>query len=230
MADILVVEDTQALREGVKALLETEFHTVREAATGMEAVGEYARKRPDLVMLDVMLPEKSGYDVCREIRREDGATPILMVSAKGEEADKVLGLGLGADDYLAKPYGMRELLARVEALLRRGRHEPGAVMTFRFGNATVNGRQLVLIDRRGRRVELTAREFSLLQVFNSHRDEVLSREQLLNHAWGKGVYQHTRTLDTRICTLRKKIRDTGWMIDAVIGEGYRLGTHGKSVV
>lgn len=222
MADILVVEDAEAIREGLKALLESEFHTVRTASDGVAALAQYSAKRPDLVVLDVMLPGKSGYDVCREIRKEDGETAILMLSAKSDEAAKVLGLGLGADDYLGKPFGARELVARIEAVRRRGRHAKDGVMTFRFGSGVVRGRELVFVNRQGRRVDLTAREFALLQLFAAHPDEVLSREALLGYGWGSGCYAHTRTLDTRICSLRKKIKGCGWMIDAVIGQGYRV--------
>lgn len=230
MTDILVVEDSVPIREGIRILLESELYTVREAGDGVEAMRMYAEKRPNLIILDVTLPEKSGFDVCREIRLEDSMTPILMLSAKAEEADKVLGLGLGADDYVSKPFGSRELVARIAALQRRGRHERNSATTFRFGSGVVRGLEQVFINRRGQRIELTAREFALLQLFAARQNEVISRDELLGCAWGKGYFAHTRTLDTRICTLRRKIQGSGWEIQAVIGQGYRLGTHGPNVI
>lgn len=226
MAKILVAEDDAAVRDGIKALLEAEFNQVLVATDGDEALERYRAERPQLIVLDVMMPRRNGFEVCREIRITDTQTPILFLSAKGEEADKVLGLGLGADDYLAKPFGAHELLARVGALLRRAaprRALPSNLPTvFRFGKFLVRGRELALIDARGHRIDISSREYALLQYFTAHPNEVLNRRELLDYVWGQGAFTYSRTIDTHICTLRRKIEKSGWCIETILGVGYRL--------
>jgi DNA-binding response OmpR family regulator len=194
----------------------------------MDAV---TKTSPDLIVLDVMLPGLSGYDLCRQLRAKKIATPILMLTAKSQEMDKVVGLDLGADDYVTKPFGVRELLARIQALLRRGHPNGGGAKPdtsqeepFRIGAATVNPRRFEL--KRGRQAEkLTAKELKLLQLFHSHPGEVFSRERLLNEVWGYHYYGTTRTLDQVIVQLRKKLGDNGdspQHLLTVHGVGYKL--------
>jgi len=224
MAEILVVEDSESIREGVKLLLEGEFHSVRTAGTGPEALDAFARKVPDCVLLDVGLPGRSGFDVCREMRNGEPSLPILMLSARSDESAKVLGLELGADDYMTKPFGANELVARVRALLRRGTRPSAAGVRFRFGTGLVDRHEQAFISRLREHICLSRMELQLLEYFFRHRDEVVSRRRLQDAVWGEGSVCNSRTLDTRICMLRRKIRGCGWAINAVIGEGYRLAT------
>jgi DNA-binding response OmpR family regulator len=187
-----------------------------------------AKHRPTLIVLDVMLPGLSGYDICKQLRAKKIATPILMLTAKGQELDKVVGLDLGADDYVTKPFGVRELLARIHALLRRttaaASATNGAEKSFQIGPAQIDPRTFQL--KRGKATEeLTARELRLLQLFNAHPGEVLSRDRLLNDVWGYNYYGTTRTLDQVIVQLRKKLGDNGEEprhILTVHGVGYKL--------
>jgi len=178
-------------------------------------------------VLDIMLPGRSGYEVCKQLRASKIATPILMLTAKSQEIDKVVGLDLGADDYVTKPFGVRELLARIHALLRRSAPADGAHDSnppFPIGDATIDPKTFQL--RRGEAVEeLTARELKLLQCFRAHAGEVLSRDRLLNEVWGYHYYGTTRTLDQVIVQLRKKLGDNGSEprhLLTVHGVGYRL--------
>jgi DNA-binding response OmpR family regulator len=178
-----------------------------------------------------MLPGASGYDICKQLRAKKNATPILMLTAKGQEIDKVIGLELGADDYVTKPFGVRELLARIQALLRRtgnsaggGGQLPVSDAPFQIGSATIDPKTFLL--QRGRvGEELTAKEVKLLQVFHAHAGEVLSRDKLLNEVWGYNYYGTTRTLDQVIVQLRKKLGDSGSEpkhLLTIHGVGYKL--------
>ncbi len=224
---ILIVEDDAHIALGLEELLKTEGFEVHRCARGDEAVSTVQQSHPALVVLDVMLPGLSGYDVCRRLRALRISTPILMLTAKGQELDKVVGLELGADDYVTKPFGVRELMARIHALLRRtsnGADPDGMADVFRIGDCEVDVRRLQL--RRGEVVEdLTARELKLLQLFRVHAGEVLSRDRLLNEAWGHGYYGTTRTLDQVIVQLRRKLGDRAEeprCLLTVHGVGYRL--------
>jgi DNA-binding response OmpR family regulator len=223
---VLVVEDDPAILTGLTDLLEGEGFGVVTASDGPAALAAHAREKPDLVLLDVMIPEKNGYDVCREIRRSDTATPIIMLTAKGEEVDKVVGLELGADDYVVKPFGASELLARVRAVLRRGRPRGGErpAAPIAFGSVTVDPRTM-----RGTRGEepftVSKRELALLQLFTSRPGEVLDRDTLLSEVWGVRYEGTTRTLDQHVAALRKKIEDDPARpkhIETVHGVGYRF--------
>jgi two-component system alkaline phosphatase synthesis response regulator PhoP len=199
---ILVVEDERAIAFALDADLRSEGYAVTVAVTGDQAL-ELARAEPfDLVLLDVMLPGKDGFDVCRELRRGGFRAPIIMLTAKAQEAEKVMGLELGADDYVTKPFSPRELRARVKAALRRSGDEPREA--FRFGDTEVDfGRCEV---RRGATVvELTALEFKLLSTFIKRRGRVLTREQLIDAAWGPGVSLNDRVVDNHIVGLRRKL-------------------------
>lgn len=226
MAKILIAGQSDRTRQVLRTLLAPGGHDVEEVRDGRDAWRAYVLNRPDVVVLDVVLPSLGGYDVCREIRRGDSMTAILFLSDRGEESDKVLGLELGADDYVTVPFGLCELRARVNALLRRrgasnfGSCNPGLV--FGLGRYTVNGRELVL-DCGGRaQVGISEHEYALLQYFTSHPNEVARRRDLLEFAWGRGVFSYSRTIDTHVCTLRRKIAGSGCRIETVCGVGYRL--------
>lgn len=225
---ILIAEDEAPLRQGLIDLFEGEGYRVTATANGAEALERFAAERPDLVLLDVMMPEQSGYDVCRSIRKTDSLTPIIMLTAKGEEIDKVIGLELGADDYVTKPFGLHELRARVAALLRRSgvtQQPPAAALPDRFQiGAAVIDRKSYRVELNGATCDLTPRELKLLEVFYQRRGEVLSRNALLNAVWGIDYFGSTRTLDQHIAQLRKKIEPdpaAPQVITTIHGVGYR---------
>lgn len=208
MKKTLIAEDDPNIRTGLIDLFESEGYAVRAAENGTEALKLHAAEPFSLVLLDVMMPAKSGYDVCREIRKTDPATPVIMLTAKGEEIDKVVGLQLGADDYVTKPFGVHELLARTEAVLRRAARTapptPERPATFGFGPARIDARKYTA-EINGKTSALSAREMELLQCFHARPDEVLSRNELLDAVWGVDYFGTTRTLDQHISQLRKKI-------------------------
>lgn len=231
MSKILLAEDDVSVREAIVALLESEFHSVCAVGNGKDALDRHWRILPDLVILDVMMPEKSGFDVCREIRASDTTTPILFLSAKGEESDKVLGLGLGADDYLAKPFGSREFLARVESLLRRtrlgeSRSERLSEHGFRLGTAVVKGTELTLTTAAGQRISLTHREYELLRLLNRRAGAIVSKEAVMDLLWGEGYVPNSRTLEQHLYNLRKKVEGNGFRILTVPRCGLRLEVMG----
>ena len=207
---ILIVEDDAHIRLGLVDALRAEGYEVTECGDGSHALPLFRQSKPDLVILDIMLPGKSGYDLCREIRASKSRTPILMLSAKGQEIDKVVGLELGADDYVTKPFSLRELLARVHALLRRA--EPGGGATdlpaeIEFGKVRVDCK--ALRGRRGKEAfELTPRELKVLALLFREKGNAVSRDTILNEVWGIEYYGTTRTLDQLVVKLRQKIEDT----------------------
>jgi len=224
MSTIMIAEDDASIREGLVATLESEGYAVRAAANGAEALALFAEARPDLLMLDVMMPKKSGWDVCAEVRRSDPAVPILFLTARAEEKDKVLGLGLGADDYVVKPFGVAELLARVAAALRRAAAAPpprSRDEPFDIANAHVDPRAWTLTDANGRASELSSRELTLLRLFAARPGEALTRDRLLNEGWGIDYLGTTRTLDQHIVRLRKKLGPDADALETVHGVGYR---------
>lgn len=232
MSEILVAEDEANIREALADLLESEGYAVRTAADGAVALAEYGKKRPDLLLLDVNMPKMNGFDVCREIRRTDARLPIVMLTARVEEIDKVRGLERGATDYVTKPYGMNELLARVAAHLRQASAyaesvpaevpapEPSA--TFRFGSHTVDTKRFVLVDGRRHTTPLSVREVQLLRHFVDHPGEVATRDDLLNLYWGYDYGGVTRTVDQHVAVLRKKLGSDGDRIETVPRIGYRF--------
>jgi DNA-binding response OmpR family regulator len=229
---ILVVEDDPAILTGLVDLLEGEGYSVEQATDGAAALARHAEAAPDLVLLDVMLPGASGYDVCREIRRADAVTPVIMLTAKGEEVDKVVGLELGADDYVVKPFGASELLARIRAVLRRGRprQSPREEKPLRFGDVTVDPRTM-RGDKGGRAFDVSQRELALLRLFTGRPGEALDRSFLLDEVWGVRYEGTTRTLDQHIACLRKKVEDDPGQprfITTVHGTGYRFSADGGS--
>jgi len=220
---ILVVEDEPALRMSLQDRLESEGYRVETVATGDEGLERARSGAFDLVLLDVMLPGKSGFDVCRDLRRERSEVPILMLTARGELIDRVLGLKLGADDYLVKPFEALELLARVEALLRRAVPDTEAG-TFTFGDVRIDFRRME-VRKAGEAVELSALEFRLLRYLVEHRGEVLERERLLNEVWGYEADVYSRTVDQHVANLRRKLETDSRhpeYLQTVHGAGYKL--------
>ncbi|MDA1044641.1 MAG: response regulator transcription factor [Verrucomicrobia bacterium] len=229
---ILLAEDDQNIRLGLMDTLESEGYAPTPATDGQQALALFKKGKYDLVILDVMMPRMSGYDVCREIRARDATVPIIMLTAKGEEIDKVVGLQLGADDYVTKPFGIHELLARIAAALRRARvarERPAAEASaapparFTFGVAEIDRPEYRA--RCGKKVfDLTSREVELICFFKAHPNVVLSRDDLLNAVWGIEYYGTTRTLDQHIAQLRKKVESdpkSPTVIQTVHGVGYR---------
>jgi DNA-binding response OmpR family regulator len=207
---ILIVEDDPAILLGLEDLLAGEGYSVDCARDGRKALEQYGKHKPDLVLLDVMIPELSGYEVCRQIRKSDALTPILMLTAKGQEPDKVAGLELGADDYVVKPFGVSELLARIRALLRRSSAGSGGGAQqsepFFFADVQIDPQRFEG-KKRGSPFSLSARELELLALFLRHPGQVLSRARILDEIWGIRYEGTTRTLDQHIANLRKKIED-----------------------
>jgi DNA-binding response OmpR family regulator len=227
---ILIVEDDPHILLGLEEVLKSEGYDVASCNRGDQALDAVARHQPALIVLDVMLPGLSGYDICKQLRAKKFAAPILMLTAKGQEIDKVIGLDLGADDYVTKPFGVRELLARIQALLRRSggggsaSNKAADEHPFQIGSATIDPKTFQL-KRGGAVEELTAKELKLLQVFHAHAGEVLSRDKLLNEVWGYNYYGTTRTLDQVIVQLRKKLGDNGSEpkhLLTIHGVGYKL--------
>ncbi len=220
---ILLAEDDAVTRGAVAELLEGEGHQVYAAKDGREALDFWAAHRPGLVLLDIMMPHASGYEVCRTIRKEDRRTPVMFLSAKSEEVDVVLGLELGADDFLRKPFGKHELLARVRAVLRR-HEEPQGSEVISFGPWEILPKRL-LARKGGAEVELSVREVKVIVLLAKRRGEVVSRDELLNECWGLEYYPESRTLDQHVLNLRKKIEadpSRPVLIETVRGAGYRF--------
>ena len=225
---ILIVEDDPHILLGLEEILKSDGFEVAVCNRGDQAIESASKFRPDLIVLDVMLPGLSGYDICKKLRAKKVATPILMLTAKGQEIDKVVGLNLGADDYVTKPFGVRELLARIHALLRRTNANGSAATDgqapFQIGPARIDPGTFQL--HRGKSIEeLTAKELKLLQFFFGNQGQVMSRDRLLNEVWGYNYYGTTRTLDQVIVQLRKKLGDNGDQprhLLTVHGVGYKL--------
>ncbi len=225
---ILIVEDDPAIRLGLKRSLEFEGFTVELARDGEEAIQRAFDKKPDLIVLDIMLPRVNGFEVCRTVRKYDSTIPVLILSAKGDEGDKVLGLELGADDYITKPFSIRELTARIKAALRRRKAMEGEVDTFEEEELRIDfAGQLLSVSGEDR--ELSTREFKLLRHLIQNRGRVLSRDQILNKVWGYDYDGTPRTIDNFINKLRQKLGDDPthprW-IQTVRGSGYKFRAGG----
>lgn len=224
MKRILIVEDDPSIRFGLEEILKSEGYAVVSVDRGDGVIEASLRERPaDLIILDVMLPGRNGYVACKELRADGVRIPILMLTAKGQELDKVLGLEVGADDYLTKPFGVRELVARIHALLRRAEghlHTAQGTQPFSIGNCQIDPQNFTL-TRDGASEMVTPKEMALLVCLHRHRGELLSREQLLNEVWGVSYMGTTRTLDQTIAQLRKKLGGAD-VVQTVHGVGYRL--------
>ncbi len=222
---ILLVEDEPSLVLTLSDRLLSEGYEVATAGDGESGFNKAIEEPFDLIVLDVMLPRKSGLDVCRDLRQHGLQTPILMLTAKGQVVDKVVGLKLGADDYLTKPFDMMELMARIESLLRRARNTIGpAAGSYVFGDIRADFRRAEVL-RAGQEVELSALELKLLQHFIEHRGEVLSRDHLLDEVWGYDATPFTRTVDVHVASLRQKLEtkpSRPEFILTVHGQGYKF--------
>lgn len=222
---ILIIEDEKELINGLKLNLSLEGYDVLWSLDGEEGINKALKEAPDLILLDIMLPKKDGLEVCQELRRKNITTPIIMLTAKSEEVDKVVGLEIGADDYITKPFSLRELLARVKAHLRRGeREEKNVPSIYRFNDVEIDFNRFK-VRRKDREFDLTSLEVEILKYFVSHRGEVVTREVLLDKIWGYEKYPSTRTIDNHILKLRKKLEGDPSkfkFIISVYGEGYRF--------
>ncbi|EEF61737.1 response regulator transcription factor [Pedosphaera parvula] len=224
MARILIIEDEVPMRTALKDCLEGEGYRVITAADGEEGLKRVMAEKPDLVLLDVMMPKLDGFALCAELRRLANPVPILMLTAKGQIEDRVTGLDAGADDYLVKPFSTDELLARVRAMLRRHQREKRAVATLRFGEVEID--MVKQTARRGRKdLHFTAKEYAMLRLLSEAPGEPISRERFLDVVWGYAAFPTTRTVDNHIASLRAKIESDPekprW-IKTVHGVGYRL--------
>jgi DNA-binding response OmpR family regulator len=206
MARILVIEDDPAILRGLADNLACEPHDVLTAADGESGYSLARTGKPDLIVLDLMLPRMSGYEVCRKLRADGVTTPIVMLTARGDEADRVVGLDLGADDYITKPFSVRELLARIRAVLRRAQVQSALPAELRFGNVAVDFRRYEA-QKDGRPIELTRKEFGLLRLLAARSGEPVTRDDLLNEVWGYDATPTTRTVDNHVASLRAKLED-----------------------
>jgi len=235
MQKILIIEDEPNIRELVLYNLSQNGYEGLSAEDGLQGLTIARSEKPDLILLDIMLPGKNGYDICKELRAEGSQTPIIMLTARNEEIDKVLGLEFGADDYISKPFGIRELMARIKAVLRRYENN-GEKEASGNGSMASNGAGIVIgeltinIERHevklaGKSLELTLKEFDLLRVLAENRGRVMTRDQLLDKVWGFEYIGETRTVDVHVRYLRKKLGDEdneGKYIQTVRGVGYKM--------
>lgn len=222
--NLLLVEDEDALCMTLTDRLRNEGYGVECARDGQEGLQKATHSAYDLILLDVMLPKKNGFEVCREIREAGLGTPIIMLTARGETADKIAGLKIGADDYVPKPFDMAELMARIEALLRRSQSKGNGLDIHQFGNLRVDLRGTE-VARDGKPVQLSAREFQLLRYLIEHRGATVSRNEILQEVWGYSADTFTRTVDVHVASLRQKIEGDPKkpeLIVTVPGLGYKF--------
>ncbi len=229
MADkVLLVDDEESIVESIEYALSQEGFEVVSAHNGQEALQKVQLEKPNLIVLDLMLPELSGLEVCRILRRERNETPIIMLTAKGEEIDRVIGLEVGADDYLVKPFSLRELIARIRALLRRSKiseTDDSQPVMHQYEDLEMNLTEHKVLVR-NKQVELSPKEFKILAMLMSAPNKVFSREELLEQVWGLDFYGDTKTVDVHIRWLREKIEkdpSNPQYVQTVRGFGYRLG-------
>ncbi len=226
MKNILIIEDDLAILRGLKDNLEYESYEVMTATDGVEGYNLIREKKPDLILLDLMLPKMSGYELCRKIREEGLATPILMLTARGEEMDRILGLDMGADDYVTKPFSVPGLLARIRSIFRRIHQSKAGDMPdkLEFGGVSIDFKRFEA--RKGDHVlDLSRKEFGVLRLLAARLGEVVTRDELLDEVWGHDQYPTTRTVDNHIALLRSKLEDDPSQPNHLItvhGVGYRL--------
>lgn len=227
---ILIVEDEYAMRRGLEDCLRAEGYRVLTAADGAEGLKQVLAEKPDLVLLDVMMPKLDGYAVCAELRRTGVEVPVLMLTAKGQVEDRVNGLDAGADDYLVKPFSTEELLARVRALLRRAQRAMKGVAVLQLGNVQVDLiKQTAMKGKQA--LVLSAKEFAMLRLLAEAEGEPVTREKFLDVVWGYGAFPTTRTVDNHIMSLRAKVEvnpEAPKWIKTVYGVGYKLMTNDEA--
>jgi len=226
MEKILIIEDEERILMGLEDNLKIEGYQVSSATDGLKGFSMAKDQSFDLIILDIMLPKMNGFEVCKQLRQAGITTPILILTAKSQEVDKVLGLEIGADDYVTKPFSPRELIARVNAIIRRRRLNQPGIDKYNFGNVDVDFKKYEA--RKGAQpISLTALEFTLLHFLIKHKDQVVSRDSILDNVWGNSVYVYPRTIDTHIANLRKKIEDDPENPKFIIGVrsiGYKFKT------
>jgi len=223
-AKILIVEDEPNMVAGLRDNFEFEGYQVITAGDGLEGLQKALDESPDLVVLDVMMPRMSGLEVCKQLRAKRATLPIIMLTARGQEVDKVVGLELGADDYVTKPFSIRELLARVKAILRRAAASPKNQEHHSFADVEVDLRRCRVV-KSGKLLDVSSKEFELLKYFISHSGETLSRDRLLEDVWGYDNFPTTRTVDTHLVRLRQKLEpdpEQPQYFLTVHGTGYRF--------
>jgi two-component system alkaline phosphatase synthesis response regulator PhoP len=224
VSKILIVEDEPDMILGLKDNFEFEGYEVVTASDGAAGLERARTEKPDLIVLDIMLPKLSGLEVCKTLRGEGFSAPIIMLTARGQEIDKVVGLELGADDYVTKPFSIRELLARVRAILRRSEGQKKRLARYRFSDIDLDF-EAYRATRGGQPLELSPREFELLRYLIERKGETVTRDRLLEDVWGYESYPSTRTVDTHIAKLRAKIGDSGaeprWIL-TIHGMGYKF--------
>jgi len=226
MERLLIVEDEIALAEGLRDNFEIEGYSVLLAHDGEAGLNLALGEHPDIIILDVMMPKMSGFDVCKHLRNAGNQTPIIMLTARTEEVDRILGLELGADDYVAKPFSMRELVARVKAVLRRrpGKSSRDAKLD-NVGKIKIDFEHYLAYDRGNKQIDMTFKEFEILKFFKEHKGKTASRDELLDKVWGYEIYPTSRTVDNHIVKLRKKIEEdpeNPKHILTVYGIGYKF--------
>jgi DNA-binding response OmpR family regulator len=226
MERILIIEDEERILMGLEDNLRIEGYQVSSATDGLKGFS-MAKDQPfDLIILDIMLPKMNGFEVCKQLRQTGITTPILILTAKSQEVDKVLGLEIGADDYVTKPFSPRELIARVNAIIRRMKQTQQVIELDHFGDVDINFKKYEA-KKSGQPINLTALEFTLLHFLIKHKDQVVSRDSILDNVWGNSVYVYPRTIDTHIANLRKKIEDDPENPKFIIGVrsiGYKFKT------
>jgi DNA-binding response OmpR family regulator len=223
-ARVLIIEDEKSMVTGLKFNLEARGYQVLAAYDGEEGYRKAVGERPDLVILDLMLPKCDGYEVCKRLKKEIPDIPILMLTARSQESEVVLGLQLGADDYVTKPFSVLELMARVQAVLRRRSAESRDPEMLTFGDLSINFKKYTAL-KSGKSLELSPMEYEILRYFGKRRGEVVSRNELLNAVWGYDCFSVTRTVDTHIAKLRQKIEEDAHAPKHIItihGTGYKF--------
>ncbi len=224
MEKILIIEDEKVLVKGLKFNLEARGYSVIESYDGEDGCRKALGEKPDLVLLDIMLPKKNGYEVCRELKEKLPEVQVIMLTAKSQEEDIVAGLDIGADDYITKPFSVLELIARINASLRRIKQSNSVPEIYKAGSLEINFKKYTA-KKKNKSIELSSREFEILKYFIEKKDEIVTREDLLNHVWGYNSFPNTRTVDTHIANLRQKIEDSPdnpKIIITIYGLGYKM--------
>lgn len=206
MKKILLIEDDPAILNGITEVLKAEFYDVTSAADGEKGYKTAMREKFDLIILDLMLPYKDGFEICRDLRKEEILTPIIMLTSKKDEVDKLVGLEMGADDYITKPFSLKELLARIKAVLRRSQASVFEPLELNFGTVSLDFKKQEGF-KDGKSIKLSATEFKIIKYFYQHEGEVISRDQFLDDVWGYDSFPTTRTVDNYILSIRKKLED-----------------------